>query len=545
MPRVPQGAQGRTSAQGEAAVIRMGRARLRRTARRDPSPQWSIEELNRLLAAARQEPGDVRCIPAGRWWSALLLTLLDTGATVAEAIAIPLSSYDRRQGKLSIGLLTYELHPLTIESLNALPTTPRDELLRWPKDRGATRAGRARNHRRSVCMLCRDYKTVLFRAGLPHVTANLFDRLRVTSRADRSILNRVNVRLPYIARADKPKFPRAPRRRESRPKQPTAAKPTIARAPAGALTVLGFFQETYRPLRLPAGSPATVDKYEGVIRQLYLYRKAEVTIRELSDDLLERFLAKQIEEGIAPATVNGYRSHLLAVWQFAWKKQAADVPPRDVGRFAVPKRLPQAWSQDELQRLLDAAAATTGDVCGIPARIYFPALVSLVYDTGLRITAAISIPSRSLDAKTGWVRVDAETQKQKADQAFKLHPQTLSLLLATSPFDREFLFPCPNRQRRKYLAGMLTAILERAGLPRGGRDKFHKIRRTHATFLADAAGEAAAQKSLGHSTPSVTKAYLDPTKFRRQTVPVDLIDRPDWTAPAADAASSLRRKATS
>lgn len=236
MPRVPTGAQGGTRAEGEAAVVCIGRARVRRTARPEPTPPWSIEELNRLLAAARQEPGDVAGIPAGRWWSALLLTLLDTGTTVADAIAIPLSAYDRRQGKLSIGLLTYELHPLTIEALNALPTTPRDELLPWPKDRGVTRAGRARKYRRSVSMLCRDYKTVLFRAGLPHVTANLFERLRTTSGAERSILDRVNVRLPFIARADKPKFPRAPRRRESRAKQPAAPKPTIARAPAGALT---------------------------------------------------------------------------------------------------------------------------------------------------------------------------------------------------------------------------------------------------------------------------------------------------------------------
>lgn len=268
MPRVPTGAQGGTSAQAEAPVVRIGRARVRRTARPEPTPPWSIEELNRLLAAARQEPGDVAGIPGSRWWSALLLTLLVTEIAVADAIAIPLSGYDRRQGKLSIWLLTYELHPLMIEALDALPAAPRDELLPWPKDRGRSRSGRGRQYRRSVSMLCRDFKTVLFRAGLPHVTRNLFDRLRVTSRADRSILDRVNVRLPFVARVDKPKFPRAPRRREPLASQSAKPKLTIAPAPAGMLTVLAFFQETYRPLRLPAGSPATVDKYEGVIRRL-------------------------------------------------------------------------------------------------------------------------------------------------------------------------------------------------------------------------------------------------------------------------------------
>jgi integrase len=54
----------------------------------------------------------------------------------------------------------------------------------------------------------------------------------------------------------------------------------------------------------------------------------------------------------------------------------------------------------------------------------------------------------------------------------------------------------------------LNKILERAGLPKDRRCKFHKIRKTTASYYEAAGGSA--QRLLDHSSPAVTRKYLDP-----------------------------------
>lgn len=490
--------------------------------RKDVKRPWSVPELNRLLATARHELGDIAGIPAGRWWSALLLTLLDTGSCPAGVLGAPLSAYDPAQGRVTLGRFTFELHFHTVAAFEAIRGIRRERLLPWPKDRGGT----------SFTMLIRDYRTLLYRAGLPQTKANLFDRMRVTARADDRVLDHINTRFAFQPRADKPTFPRAPRASEARPDRTRIkTQPIIAPAPPGAVTVLGFFDDSYRVVRMATSSAANVNTRRAELQRFDRWLKRQATMDDLSEDAIERFMASLLTERRSPATVNKYRRVLMALWSYAWKKRKGCSPPGDVPKLREPKRLPVAWSQEEMARLLEAAAETRGDVCGIPARVFWPALICTIYDTGLRITAAMSIPTARLNLATGWILATHDTQKQKADQAFKLHPETLKLLLLTGPHERETLFPWPFVDRRKTLVRALNGILIRAGLPHGARDKFHKIRRTHATYLADVAGEQAAQYSLGHSSASVTRGYLDPTKFRRRTETVDILERPAWTMP--------------
>jgi hypothetical protein len=79
---------------------------------------WTIDELNRLLASARNMPGDVAGVPARKWWPAFLLTLLDTAARNRDLLSAAKTAYD--QGRLSLGLLIYDLHPLTMEAIDAI-----------------------------------------------------------------------------------------------------------------------------------------------------------------------------------------------------------------------------------------------------------------------------------------------------------------------------------------------------------------------------------------------------------------------------------------
>jgi hypothetical protein len=91
----------------------------------------------------------------------------------------------------------------------------------------------------------------------------------------------------------------------------------------------------------------------------------------------------------------------------------------------------------------------------------------------------------------------------------------------------DLVFPWPRC--RSYLWRRLEIILERAGLPAGRKDKFHRIRKTTASYYQAAGGSA--QWLLDHADPATTRKYLDPRIVRGQSAP-DIIP-PIGLPPAA------------
>lgn len=491
---------------------------------------WSAGELEALFGSARTMPGIVDGVPARRWWPALLLTLLDTGLLPSALLAVPKIDYDRRTGTLCTGLLAYQLHPLAVEAVDAIRFHDHARLFPWPWDNG----------RPPFHMLHRRYKELLFRANLPHVATNMFQRLQVTARKSPEILGQVNLYLPFTPRAGKPYLPRARDRRrweapaavEEGPRRSTplpkgSALPVVRLHCDGMRSLKRFFEDSYRPLRLADANPASAENHLTVIERFSWFLACDATVANLTDDTVERFLAWLKRSGMANPTINRYRACLLAQWKHAWRKRLVDDQPRDVAKFRVAKRVPEAWSAEEVAKILQQAEQVEGMIGGVPAGAWWRGLLLTLYDTGLRIAAAMQLRSTDLNAER-WLSVPAEVQKQDADQTFRLHPETMTALLATHPHEREWLFPWPYDSDNHY--GVLTKhykrILKAAGLPLGRRDLFHKLRRTSATAVCDALDELAAKRHLGHSSLDVTRRYLDPRKIRRSHSAAEVMQRP-------------------
>ena len=279
-----------------------------------------------------------------------------------------------------------------------------------------------------------------------------------------------------------------------------------------------------------------------MIRRLANFTGHEVTLDELKDDLINDWMAWQIERGCVPETANGCMAHVLALWRYAWKKRLVEELPRDVEKIRTPKRIPEAWSQRELAQILEACAATEGAIAGIAAAKWWIMFVLASYDSGLRLNTLLSLRTEDLDPERGIVFVHFEDQKHKADQVFRLHPDTLAAIAETGVDDRELLFPIPWKTY-KPLSPRYKAILNRAGLPFGHRDLFHKLRRTHGTFVFDVAGEDAAIESLGHASRQVARAsYIDMRKVTRHQFAADVLPRPDWKRPGPDTIPFDERK---
>jgi integrase len=131
------------------------------------------------------------------------------------------------------------------------------------------------------------------------------------------------------------------------------------------------------------------------------------------------------------------------------------------------------------------------------------------------------------DAAQGLILAMAETQKQLADQLLPVSPQTVAALEAIRG-DRPEIFPWPYDRWAKgwnypTLHRRFRRLLKAAGLPATRKDQFHSIRRTTASYIKAAGGDATWQ--LGHSGPKVTEVYYDPRIVQRARQ-VDLLPRP-------------------
>lgn len=542
---------------------------------------WSPRELSRLLQSAQTIPGDVGSIPAELWWPAFILVTIELEAFPQDVFRLPASSFDAARGRLSTRDRAVNLHPLTLDALNRLRPIAREILLPWPKDGGHS----------PWCMLYCDYKQVLWRAGLSPVTENLVSRLVATGR-NRSILDLVDVSAPFTPLPGRVRFPRARNLRAAqaraakrealilpgkdgryepvrdvaqrmtgkRPSDATIHTWVYGYSKAGKLdaakihkewhctpqdlaeflkrrgqkpecdsatgALREWFERVYVPHRL-YGKQKTVACYARTLNRLRDFLCREPDFTDLRDETCERFTL-WLRPACTPGGVNRHLRHLLALWRFAWRKGKTETLPRDVELLREPKRLPEAWSPEQIALILDSAAREQGMVAGITARRFWRALILTLYYTGLRVDALLSVDSDALDSATGWLTVPAEVQKQQAAQVFQLPPDALQALREIRPQDRRVLF---GGMETKRLRGKLKRILTRAGLPAGSQHLFHKLRRSSATMVASALGEEAARLHLGHSHIQTTRRYIDPRLLKRVQA-TSHIPRPEPSEPA-------------
>ena len=228
-------------------------------------------------------------------------------------------------------------------------------------------------------------------------------------------------------------------------------------------------------------------------------------LADLEELKVAKFLAKRVRER-KPATAAKDRSQIRALWELAARRRMVNEWPT-ISRIRVPERVPEAWLTGEMESLLVSASLETSRYVGIPAALWWRAILMVCYDTGERIGSVVS--ARWRDVRGGSVLFVAENRKGKRRDILRaLKPETLAALQVIR-FDREpgdLVFPWPRS--RGYLWRRLEIILKRAGLPHDRSCKFHKIRRTTASYSA-AAG-LSAQEILDHSDPKVTRRYIDP-----------------------------------
>jgi integrase len=160
-----------------------------------------------------------------------------------------------------------------------------------------------------------------------------------------------------------------------------------------------------------------------------------------------------------------------------------------------------------------------GMIGDVPARIWWPALIQVLWQSAERVGAILSV--RKDDYMRPRMLVRAEYRKGgKRDQLYTFSDSVCDLLdiLMTSRNGPQ-LFSWPKQ--REYMWDRFGRIVTAAGLGGGRRVKFHQLRRSAATHYAARGGDATAL--LDHSNPRITRAYLDPRFIDTGPKPCDIL----------------------
>lgn len=287
-----------------------------------------------------------------------------------------------------------------------------------------------------------------------------------------------------------------------------------------------FFATVYRPLRLRGGSMNTTRLYDQAITRFREFLGHEPTLADLNDLAVAGFLEHRRSQGKSPYTVERERSCLNAMWNLAARRGMTPTWP-EVPPGKLPQRTPEAWSLDEMRRLFVAARETHGWVNGVPANVFWPALLAVAWETGERISAILS--AKKSDFRPPNLLIRAEGRKGGVvDKMFRLTPATCHRVELAADHHEATILYWPGAHSS--LWGAWKRLVQRAGLEIGRGTGFHKIRRSAASHYAHLGGDAS--KFLGHASPELaSRWYLDPLVTNAgQPAPCDVLPRIDLAA---------------
>lgn len=284
----------------------------------------------------------------------------------------------------------------------------------------------------------------------------------------------------------------------------------------GEVTLQAFFNRQYKPKRLIGKSQSIIRIYTTCFRKFSRWLGRPAVLADLTDDIVAEYLYA-LSEVRSMHTVDREYTCIVALWRFAARKRVVDVFP-EIPKPQGPAPIPDAWSPDELNKLLATAKEWDGNYDTVEAGLYWESMIRVIFDTGERIGAVLKIEKHHLS--DGWLTVPAMNRKGRLEgKQFKLSERTVDRLqrLAEQQTNR-FIFHWPLNYN--YIWKVYGQILEAAGLPNNRRTKLHKLRRTVATYYEAAGGNAT--QLLGHSSRKITEAYLD-QRYVKTPQPCDII----------------------
>ena len=267
----------------------------------------------------------------------------------------------------------------------------------------------------------------------------------------------------------------------------------------------------------------TVAAYRRDLAQLLDFMQGqEVTSwSALTPELLERFVASLQAQDYSDATVARKIAAARSFLHFLFTE--GDLPRELTEWLPQPKvgrRLPHALTEEEVERLLGAAAAAD-----TPLKLRDRALLEVLYATGLRATEAVALRASDVDLTGGVLRCVGKGNKERL---IPLHPRAQQILGRYLSEARPFLLTNAsettlflNRVGHSLTRQGLWFIIQQYAREAGLEERVtpHTLRHSFATHLLDGGAELSeVQQFLGHVSITTTQIYTEVSSQRKRAV---------------------------
>lgn len=286
----------------------------------------------------------------------------------------------------------------------------------------------------------------------------------------------------------------------------------------GLLADYARFLATTRQLAKP-----TVRNYLNDLTSFMEFQSECGTINQLQSPnrfVLRQYLAWLTAAGYARSSIARKLTALRIFSRWLLDNEAVSRDETDsVQPPKLPKRLPTAASEQEVERLLMSPDANTA----LGARDL--ALLELIYGTGVRVSEVAAMDVASVDFPKREIRVTGKGSKQRVvvfgGQAAKLLKsylqQVRGRLIARQSEPALFLNRFGARLSVRGIQGIVKKHAKRAGLDAGFHT--HTLRHSFATHMLDGGADLrVVQDLLGHSSPSTTQIYTHVTTEQARKV---------------------------
>ena len=311
----------------------------------------------------------------------------------------------------------------------------------------------------------------------------------------------------------------------SRP--PPAASPSVARAVPPAESRPGPLDEVLDSylahLRVERGLlPATLESYARDLQEYFAWLRKEglETLAQVTEAGVLQHLASLQKRGLSRSSQARHLAAVRGLHKFASAEGLAPLDPAErVGATRGFRPLPSFLGVGEVDRLLEQPDAKSA------AGARDKAMLELLYASGLRVSELVSLPTLSLDLRTGVVRIRGKGGKERivpvgerardALENYLAGPRA-ALLGARQSRDL-FVTPRGGRMTRQGFWKLLARHARAAGISQ--RVYPHTLRHSFATHLLERGADLrAVQAMLGHADIATTQIYTHVDRERLKAV---------------------------
>lgn len=227
-------------------------------------------------------------------------------------------------------------------------------------------------------------------------------------------------------------------------------------------------------------------------------------LQAVTHTVCREWIESRLAEGAARSSIVTERSYLMPIWSEAIQDRLIIENPWLTAK--VPgkprKEVPTAWTKEEIGKLVEGSDGWLRD------------LLLLGVNTGIRISALLSLKWGQIDWPAGLIRVRAATSKSGRPYEVPMSPTAHDVLFRRDAIRKdtsELIFFNPETGRHytpRTSFERIRALVEKTGVSNHG-DYNHVMRRSFATIaLNDGVPMEIVQRCLDHSTMAQTeRAY--------------------------------------